>query len=333
MAQGRNRFMMSQTKTNSGVKRAKIRLPYALCHFVRSLFVLLGVGLAPALMASENVAHRPFAMWADIPRPREFIVGAVYEESEAYRIWTGHTSHNITTHADGESYGIDVTQGYVSIQYGIIENWAADLTVGATTVGWRFFDNGAIKSTTGIMDTSFGIRYQIFNEAAADSSWLPTLTFRAGAVIPGSFDESIPFAPGSRSAAIEPEFLLRKHLGSSGFGVYADALFRWNRTTANDQYITVIGLFQQIKGWELDVGYRHLQSISGRDIVLNPDNTIDYPRSVRENNDSIEAGFSYTTQRRIRYGFHTRTVFDGSNTDRKFWIGASIDVPFGGKVD
>src|SRR5436305_808876 len=86
-------------------------------------------------------------------------------------------------------------------------------------------------------------------------------------------------ASSNRSAAVEPEFLLRKHRGSSGFGVYADALFRWNRTTANDQYITVIGLFQQLKSWELDVGFRHLQSVAGRDIVLNSDNTIDYPRS------------------------------------------------------
>src|SRR6267142_1869523 len=214
MAQRMNRFMMYQKKTSSGVKRSKIRLLGALCRFVRSLFVLLGAGLAPALLASENVPHRPFAMWADIPHPSEFIVGAVYEESEAYRIWTGHTSHNVTTHADGEDYGIDVTQGYVSVQYGIIENWAADLTFGATTVGWRFFDNGAVQSTTGIMDTSFGIRYQIFNEAQGGSAWLPTLTFRAGAVIPGSFNESLAFAPGTRSAAIEPEFLLRKHLGS-----------------------------------------------------------------------------------------------------------------------
>jgi hypothetical protein len=296
--------------------------------------LLLLALLSQTLLASENVPHRPFAMWADIPQPRQFLVGVIYEESEAYHIWTGNQSHNVTTHAEGETYGIDVNQGYISVQYGICEKWAADLSVGGTTAGWRFFDNGGIKSTTGLMDTSFGLRYQIFNEADPGSSWLPTLTFRAGAVIPGSFNQYFAFAPGTRSTAVEPEFLLRKHLGSFGFGVYADALYRWNRTTGNDQYITVIGLFQQIKGWELDAGFRHLQTINGQDIVLNSDDTIDYPRSVREISDSIEAGFSYTTSKRhIRYGFHTRTVFDGSNTDRKFWVGASVDVPFGGKAE
>ena len=97
------------------------------------------------------------------------------------------------------------------------------------------------------------------------------------------------------------------------------------------QYITSIGLFQQIKGCELAAGYRHLQTLSGGDFVLNADNTIVYPRDTREISDALEAGVSSTTRGRIRYGFHSRTVFDGNNTDRKFWVGASIDIPFGGK--
>ena len=50
---------------------------------------------------------------------------------------------------------------------------------------------------------------------------------------------------------------------------------------------------------------------------------------LRENNDSIEAGFSYTTSKRhIKYSFYTRTVFDGNNSDQKFWIGGGIEMPF-----
>jgi hypothetical protein len=286
-------------------------------------------------MASENAPHRPFAMWADVPNPGQFVVGIVYEESEAYHIWAGHTIHNVTVKAAGEEYGIDINQGYVALQYGLTEKWAADLNIGATTAGWRYFNstNGGVRSTTGLMDVSLGVRYQAFNEATAQQPWMPTVTFRVGAVLPGSFDENIAFAPGTRSASIEPEVLLRKHFGWSGLGAYGDALFRWNRTTHNDQYITDIGLFQQIKGWELDVGYRHLQSIDGSDIVLNSDHSISYPRDLREISDSIVAGFSYTTlKHHLRWGFHSRSVVDGSNTDAKFWIGGSLDIPLGGKT-
>ena len=299
-----------------------------------STILFLFTTLAMTASASENVPHRPFAMWADVPEKGQFVLGAVYEESESYHIWANRTYHNITVKADGEEYGIDINQGYFAFQYGITERWAADLNIGAATSGWRYFNstNGRVQSTTGLMDYSFGVRYQLFNEARSDSPWTPTLTARVGAVLPGSFGENFPFAPGTRSTAIEPELLLRKHFGWSGLGVYADGLFRWNRTTHNDLYITSIGMFQQIKGWELDLGYRHLQTITGSDIVLNTDDhTIIYPRDVREISDTIEYGFSYTTSKRHwRWAFNGRSVVDGSNTDAKFWVGGSLDIPFGG---
>ncbi len=281
--------------------------------------------------ASENVPHRPFGMWAEVPGPGQFVAGLVYDESEAYHIYVNGRQENITWHSGGENYGIDINQGYLALQYGITERWAADLNVGYTSLGWRTFSAGHIESTTGLMDLSFGVRYQIFHETNAPSPWVPTLTFRAGAVLPGTYAEDFPFAPGLRSAAIEPEILVRKHFGWSGFGAYGDALYRWNRTTGNDQYIASLGLFQQIKAWELDVGYRHLQTLSGSDIIYDPavPTSLVYPRDVREINDSIEAGFSYTTSKRhIRYGFHCQTIIGGNNTDRKFWVGGSIDVPF-----
>ncbi len=292
--------------------------------------------LARTLTASENVPHAPFAQWADTPLQGQFVARAFYQESEAYHIWAGNTYHNVTVKASGESYGIDITQGYLALQYGITERWAADLAVGYTTLGWRFFSNFSTnqspQSTSGLMDSSFGIRYQVFNEAQAQSSWVPTLTLRAGAVLPGSFDQGFPFAPGTRSAAIEPEFLLRKHFGWTGLGFYGDGLFRWNRTTGNDQYIVSTGLYQKIKGWELNAGYRHLGTITGEDIVLQPDNFIIYPRKLRENNDSIEGGFSYTTSKHHwQFGFYTRTVLDGANSDGKFWLGGYLTIPIGGK--
>lgn len=296
--------------------------------------LVLAAAALPAL-ASENVPHAPFAQWANLPARGELQVGIFYEESEAYYFWDASERYKVDYKKSGEHYGIDINQGYLTFQYGISERWAADLAVGYTTAGWRYFSNGGntnggSESTTGLMDIAFGVRYQILKEDEEGDSCWPTLTFRAGAVIPGSFDEHFPFAPGVSSAAIEPELLARKHFGWQGFGAYFDGLFRWNKTSANDQWIIAVGFFQQIKGWELNAGYRHLGSVSGDDIHYDPTTReIDYPRAVRENNDAIEAGFSYTTpKRRIRYGFYTRTVFDGSNTDKKFWLGGNVTIPF-----
>ncbi len=298
------------------------------CRILAIASVVCWAATAPG---SENVPHRPFAMWADLPGNGQFVAGFVYQESEAYHIYVHGRSENVTWHSGGESYGIDINQGYAALQYGISDRWAVDLSAGYTSLGWRYFSEGTVESTTGLMDLSFGVRYQLVNETNASAAWMPTATFRAGAVLPGSYNQNIAFAPGLRSAAIEPELLLRKHFGWPGFGAYGDALYRWNRTTGNDQYIASIGLFQQIKRWELDVGYRHLQTLSGGDIQFDPTvpTSLVYPRDTREINDSIDIGFSYTTpKRRIRYGFQCNTVFGGNNSDRKFWVGGSIDVPF-----
>ncbi|HZL13977.1 MAG TPA: hypothetical protein VFC85_07510 [Verrucomicrobiae bacterium] len=306
-------------------------------------------GLALALIyaqnlgATEDAPHAPFAQWADLPAPGQFVAGFFYDESESYHIYAnGGQRYNIDSPGDGEHYGIDVNQGWLTFQYGIDKHWAADMSIGATTVGWRDFSNGgppgAIRETTGIADIGLGVRYQIFNEAVSTNSfWLPTLTFRAGAVLPGTYKQNLAFAPGLRSAAIEPKLLAKKHFGWPGFGAYGDLLYRWNRTTGNDQVIGSIGFFQQIKGWELDAGYRRLQTLEGTDLLFDPATktlatTGSDPHAfseLREINDSIEAGFSYTTPKwRIKYSFYTRTVFAGNSSDQKFWIGAGAQMPF-----
>lgn len=312
-------------------------MPYRTTKLARSTSLTIALSILTAAQhasAIENVPHAPFAEWANVPERGQLVTRLTYQESEAYSFWAGTERHRSDWEKNGEHYGIDVNQGYVTFQYGLNEQWAADLSLGYTTVGWRYFSNfstdGASESTSGLMDTSFGIRYQIFKEGGdSERPWLPTLAFRAGAVIPGTFDEHFPFAPGNSSTAIEPELLVRKHFGWEGLGAYADALFRWNHTAANDQYIVSCGLLQEIQRWELNAGYRHLGTVNGDAISYDSaTRAIDYPRAPRENQDSIEAGFSYQALRwPIKSGFYSRTVVNGANTDRKFWLGAFIEVP------
>ena len=76
-------------------------------------------------------------------------------------------------------------------------------------------------------------------------------------------------------------------------GCYGDALYRWNMTTENDNYIVAVGLFQQIKGWELDAGYRHLQTTRGGSIYFTtPDDlsSIVYPQACPGNQRCVSGG-------------------------------------------
>ena len=311
-------------------------LPIAAPRFTSTAAVLLVLVTVPHVLATENTPHAPFAQWADVPNRGQLRVGLHYEESESYYIYANtHKQYSVDWKAKGEHYGIDINQAYVNFQYGLTEKWAADLAIGYTTVGWRYFStsspNGKPQSTTGLMDIPFGFRYQVWKEGDSDApAWAPTFTVRAGAVLPGFYDKDFPYAPGNQSTAIQPEILLRKHFGWEGLGGYFDGLFSWNHTTANDQYIISTGLFQKIKRWELNVGYRYLGAVDGDDIVFDPDTRyIDYPRAPRECNGSIEAGFNYTTRKhRLNWGFYSRTVLHGANSDKKFWLGASLEIPF-----
>lgn len=291
--------------------------------------LLFAPTFAYRVTASENVPYRPFAQWADVLEQSQFVIGAVYEQSDSYDFWASGQQFKAPNDAPA---AVHVSQGFLAVQYGITERWTLDLNVGVTAETWQNIAGGNPTSTTGLMDWVVGARYQLLNEAQANSKWIPTLTFRAAGVLPGSYNQDNPFSPGYRSAAIQPELLFRKHLAWSGFGSYGDGLFRWNHTTSNTQYILALGFFQQLSQWELDLGWRHLQTLAGTDIVFLPDGTISYPRDPRENYDALEAGFSYTTPKRhFRYGGHIRTVFDGNNTDAKLWFGFSVDLPFGGK--
>jgi hypothetical protein len=288
---------------------------------------------AAALQATENVPRKPFAQWADLPEVGQFVITPWYMESEAYHVWSGKTRVDINKELQGEDYGIDYMQGIIAMEYGISKRWAADLNIGFTTVGTRSFNStGASESTTGLMDTTLGVRYQIFKESEAHCPWVPTLTFRAAGILPGSYDKDFPFAPGNHSTAIEPSLLFKKHVGWQGFGFYGDALYRWMRTSGDDQYILAGGLFQEIKGFTLNVGWRHLQCLSGYDLDVQPGMPLTYSPQVREISDSLEAGFNYrTSKRKFNYAFNIRKVLDGRNTASSFWLGVFADFPIGGQ--
>jgi len=108
--------------------------------FIRTVSgVIACLGLAGSARASENVPHLAFAQWADVPLEGQFVAGLVYQESESYHIWAKRTESSVKWMAGGESYGIDINQGFVALQYGLTKKWAVDLEAGYTTVGLSVF--------------------------------------------------------------------------------------------------------------------------------------------------------------------------------------------------
>jgi len=311
-----------------------MKLGFTLCARWSLVIATTLACLPTPLPATENLVRRPYGEWANLPEPGQFVISPFFGMSEAYHAWEKSSIKNITVEIEREDYGVDVIQGSIMIEYGIADRWAADLGVGYTSVGTRSFNpSGASESTTGLMDTTFGVRYQIHREYESDYKWLPTIAFRAAGIVPGSYDKHFPFAPGNHSAGIEPSFIMRKHVGWQGFGLYGDLLYRYLTTSGDDQYAVAVGCFQEIKNWTISFGYRHFQCLSGYDLVINVGEPLDYAPQAREIFDAIEVGFSYRTPKRhFKYAFDIKKVLDGSNTSSPFYLGAHADFPIGGKT-
>src|SRR6266404_4585118 len=101
-------------------------------------------------------------------------------------------THKVKTPPNGKS--LDQYTGYVSLEYGIFENLAADATMGYTATSTDAFGGNA--SDEGLSDTMLGLRYRLIDENNAPCRWAPTLAIRAGAVIAGSYDSNKPFSAG-----------------------------------------------------------------------------------------------------------------------------------------
>ena len=56
---------------------------------------------------SENVPYRPFAQWADVQGKGQFVIGAVYEQSESYDIWAAGERHEAP---DGAPAAVHINQ-------------------------------------------------------------------------------------------------------------------------------------------------------------------------------------------------------------------------------
>lgn len=222
--------------------------------------------------------------------------------------------------------------GYLSLEYGILGNLAADLTFGYTATDTDAF--GGDASDDGLMDTSFGLRYRLLDERSTSLAWAPTVGVRLGGVVPGTYDENQPFSAGDGAYALEGSLQFGKSFGQSGFGIYGDIGYRWRESPVPNDIFGTAGIFQQFGPVTASVGYRHIQGLSGIDIddsdfnpALGPSHG--FP-ALKEINQLVEAGVSFTDKGGRNYQFSVAKSVDGRNTGDKWVFGFNVTLPFGG---
>ena len=303
-------------------------------HKLESIALGMAVmlGGAPWGTASENHPQKPFAQFVDIPSKGQWVITPWYVYTVFKDYWQG--TDKIDIRRGDLEYDYAINDGMVLIEYGIFKDWALDLNVGYVSAATRAFDlNGNVEKTSGLMDFQFGIRCHALKDTPR--SYLPDLTLRVGGLAQGTYDRDFPLAPGYGETGIEPAIYTRKRLWALGTrytgGVYGHGAYRHMISFAPDQVIASIGVFQNIKRFSLGLGYRHHQALSGPDIAPLAYPEIHYSNRVREINNQVEWGGSYTTPGGIRFQFYMWMNFDGRNTGDKLIYGLYASFPIGGK--
>lgn len=211
----------------------------------------------------------------------------------------------------------------VSGEYGINQDWALDATVGYTRVDTSAF-TGSNTTDDGMADTRVGVRYRVVDERAHGESWVPTVTLRVGGIIAGTYEEGLPFSAGDGAHGGEFSVLLGKSIGDFGLGFYSEAGYRVRENPVPDDFFASIGAYKTLGQFTLNVGYRHVQSLSGVNIM---DPGFTFPE-LKEINQLFEAGLGYQDRGGRFYQIFGAFNVGGRNTGDKIIIGASVTFPF-----
>lgn len=214
----------------------------------------------------------------------------------------------------------------LSLEYGVSDRFAADLSLGYTRAT---FGPGGLSH--GLNDTEFGLRWQALDESVAESPLTPSIAFRIGGIVEGSyptFNGGFPFAPGDGASGFEIAMLLGKSIGDTGLTLYGDIGYgdRFERVPAN--LLVSAGIAYDLpRHFVANVGYRRFQSLSGLDIGGPGFNPSRFPE-IKEVAQSIEAGLGYTDSGgRHFHVFFARTLA-GRNTGEQNIVGVSASFGF-----
>ena len=271
--------------------------------------------------ALSTIALSAAAQSAWLPEKGELVVTPGYTYQSYDEFWLGKTRVKLPE---------DIVQqtGFVNFEYGIIPRLAADFTIGYTRVD--FNPPGADFKRDGLDDTRIGLRYRLVDENASGNRWIPAVALRAGGIIAGTYDVPNtlpPINPGDGANGFETSLSFGKRFGETGFGAYGSFGGRVRDHDVPADIFGSAGVFKQLGPVTVNFGYRHTQGLSGGDIG-GPGfgTTFGFPQ-VKEIDQSIEGGISYTDKGGRSYQFLVANTLDGRNTGEKLIFGLNISVP------
>jgi len=255
---------------------------------------------------------------------------------------------------------VHVNTGFVTLEYGITDNWAVDGTVGfGRLTGHQLLNRPWLQSPRvenkhGTTDGRFGIRYKISDEFLSEYSWMPTLTVRVGAIHKGDYDR-MPQALGDGASGWEANLYWAKDFNFWGLGTYGEAGYRVREKPVPEDVLYGWGFYKRFfesflailggRGQIGQGGYAfadprgeppfNLFNVDTSRFQIGEINLVELyietkrpPWGRREDFHTLEAGIGYTDRYGNFYYLWGSQVVSGYNTARLTSIGFMINFPF-----
>lgn len=210
----------------------------------------------------------------------------------------------------------------VASEYGLLDGVSLDMTIGYV----RAFGDPGVND--GLYDTNLGINFEILDEFEWDSEWVPSVSFRFGAIIAGTYQAIgafFPGIPGDKASGLEGEFSVGKLLPHD-FGVTgAIGIRAREKNVPMDWHLRVGGFKTFFEDVSLSFAFDMWRSTSGID--LGPGFTPDQFRQLREDSGNIEVGLGFGDPWGLYWSLYYAHTVTGRNTGIKDIAGLVITVP------
>ncbi len=277
--------------------------------FLRPVWVTVALLAATPLASAQNV-------W--LVEPGALVLTPSFTSQSYDTFYAGTTKMTLPD---------DITQRTSSLRfdYGLTPRLALDASIGYTRVDFK--PPGATFRRSGRDDSRLGLTYAL----TAESSELPTVTWRVGAIIKGGYDVPTsvpPINPGDGASGFETSLAAGKALGQ-GYAVYGEIGYRNRDSGVPDDLFGSAGIAKQFGALAINVGYRRSQGLSGGDIGGPGFGTrFGFP-GVKEVQQFGELGLSFTDRGGRSYQvFGAKCFGDLRNAGQTLLLGAALSIPF-----
>ena len=187
---------------------------------------------------------------------------------------------------------------FAIVEYGLTDALAIDVTFAYSHTSTSKTPGGPTGANdSGLADTAIGFRWRVVDEFDGTSA--------------------LPYSAGDGASGVEAALMVGKDFGKHGLGVYGEAGYRHRAKRVPADLVAQLGLYKTMGAWSANVGFRHVQALSGSNIG---DPGFKF-QELKEIASYVEAAFGHSSAGGRYIGAHFAQTVDGRNTAKKMVFG------------